>query len=112
MSAYGYHRPTTPWLQSIKNQHGFLLFDNAYSCHSHTVPVLTYALTAKNQYNTLPLEQAADFHTVWISNQVKYGAWDTPVSVIADQSQTQYWLNGHLGETTQTTHFDLSLVDV
>ena len=59
MSAYGYHRPTTPWLQSIKNQHGFLLFDNAYSCHSHTVPVLTYALTAKNQYNTLPLEQAA-----------------------------------------------------
>ncbi len=84
-------------------------------------PVLTYALTAKNQYNTLPLEQAAsiieiaqaaDFHTVWISNQVKYGAWDTPVSVIADQSQTQYWLNGHLGETTQTTHFDLSLVDV
>lgn len=94
----------------MKNQHGFLLFDNAYSCHSHTVPVLTYALTAKNQYNTLPLEQAAsiieiaqaaDFHTVWISNQVKYGAWDTPVSVIADQSQTQYWLNGHLGETTQ-----------
>ena len=37
---------------------------------------------------------------------------NTPVSVIADQSQTQYWLNGHLGETTQTTHFDLSLVDV
>ena len=111
-----------PYLvNGIKNQHGFLLFDNAYSCHSHTVPVLTYALTAKNQYNTLPLEQAAsiieiaqaaDFHTVWISNQVKYGAWDTPVSVIADQSQTQYWLNGHLGETTQTTHFDLSLVDV
>lgn len=26
---------------------------------------------------------------------------------IADQSQTQYWLNGHLGETTQTTDFRL-----
>lgn len=121
MSAYGYERPTTPWLDSMTDQKNFFLFQNAYACHSHTVPVLTYALTAKNQYNALALEnaasiievaQAAGFQTVWISNQVKYSAWDTPVSVIADQAQTQYWLNGHLGETTQTTRYDLSLVDV
>ena len=120
MSAYGYHRDTTPWLTSMRGQKNFFLLQNAYACHSHTVPVLTYALTAKNQYNTVPLEQApsivevanaAGFHTVWISNQVRYSAWDTPISVIAAQAHQQYWLNEHLGETTATTQYDLSLVD-
>ena len=120
MAAYGYGRATTPWLTSMLKQENFFLFQNAYSCHSHTVPVLTYALTAKNQYNALALgqessivevAQAAGFQTVWVSNQVKYGAWDTPIAVIADQAQQQYWHNGHLGETTQTTYYDLQLID-
>lgn len=120
MSAYGYNRLTTPWLESIKSSSNFILFENVYSCHTHTVPVLTYALTAKNQYNDLNLAQsisllevaeAAGFETVWISNQVKYSAWDTPITVIADESNQQFWHNKNVGEKTVTNHYDLKLVE-
>ena len=95
MNAYGYERNTTPWLTAQKENKNFLLFDHAFSCHTHTVPVLTYALTAKNQYNNQLLEnavsiiemaQSAGYKTVWLSNQVRYGAWDTPTSVIASEA--------------------------
>lgn len=120
MSAYGYNRLTTPWLESVKSNSNFILFENVYSCHTHTVPVLTYALTAKNQYNDLNLAQsisllevaeAAGFETVWISNQVKYSAWDTPITVIADEANQQFWHNKNVGEKTVTNHYDLKLVE-
>lgn len=120
MSVYGYHRDTTPWLKSMMERDDFVLFNEVYSCHTHTVPVLTYALTAKNQYNTINLSEAVSlleiaeavgYDTAWISNQVKYGAWDTPVTVIASEANQQVWLNNNLGETTETNAYDLKLVD-
>lgn len=120
MSAYGYERKTTPWLENMEEDKNFILFQNVYSCHTHTVPVLTYALTAKNQYNDLDLGQsvsllevaeAAGFETVWISNQVKYSAWDTPITVIADEANQQFWHNNNVGEQTSTNHYDLKLVE-
>ena len=58
MNAYGYERNTTPWLTAQSENTNFLFFSHAFSCHTHTVPVLTYALTAKNQYNEQKLEDA------------------------------------------------------
>lgn len=120
MSAYGYKRPTTPWLESIKNNPDVVFFSNAHSCHTHTVPVLTYALTAKNQYNDIDLAkaisvievaEAAGFETVWLSNQVRYGLWDTPITVIASEANQQEWINKNAGEVTRTDYYDLKLVD-
>lgn len=120
MSVYGYDRDTTPWLNSMKEDKNFLLFKNAYSCHTHTVQNLTYALTAKNQYNELSLEnapsiievaEAAGYDTVWLSNQVRYSAWDTPVTVIASEANQQVWLNENLGESTNTNFYDEKLAD-
>lgn len=120
MTAYGYDRDTTPWLNSMKEDKNFLLFKNAYSCHTHTVQNLTYALTAKNQYNELSLEnapsvievaEAAGFDTAWLSNQVRYSAWDTPVTVIANEANQQIWVNENLGESTNTNFYDEKLVD-
>lgn len=51
MHAYGYQRETTPWLDQALKKPENLLFTRAYSNHTHTVPVLTYALTERNQYN-------------------------------------------------------------
>ena len=92
MEVYGYSRATTPWLkQSAKNPE-FILFSKAYSNHTHTVPTLTFALTEKNQYNAKSLKnaysiieiaRAAGYQTYWLSNQVKYGVYDTPVAEIA-----------------------------
>ena len=120
MSAYGYERKTTPWLDSVIGKENFFLFQNAYSCHAHTVPVLTYALTAKNQYNGLNLAEAVSlleiaetsgFETVWLSNQVKYSAWDTPITVIATEANQQDWINHNVGETTVTNYYDIKLLE-
>lgn len=120
MSAYGYDRKTTPWLEEASKQNNFIKFTNVYSCHTHTVPVLTYALTAKNQYNDLQLEnavsilevaEAAGYETAWLSNQVQYSAWDTPITVIASEANQQDWINHNVGETTITNAYDLKLLD-
>ena len=120
MSIYGYDRETTPWLNTKLNDPNFILFNNAYSCHTHTVQVLTYALTAKNQYNNLNLStspslieavESAGYETVWLSNQAQYGAWDTPTSAIASDANQQDWINHNLGETTRTNCYDLKLTD-
>lgn len=120
MSAYGYDKETTPWLDKIKTDNNFILFEKAYSCHTHTVPNLTYALTAKNQYNNLKMEKSpsiievanlAGYDTVWLSNQVQYSAWDTPITIIADGANQQKWINSNLGETTKTNFYDIKLIE-
>lgn len=120
MQAYNYHRATTPWLDSMKNDKNMLLFTKAYSCHTHTVPTLLYALTAKNQYNNIAVKnavsvlevaEAAGFETVWLSNQVKYSAWDTSVTSIASEANQQKWINSTLGESTNTDYFDGKLIE-
>lgn len=120
MQAYNYHRATTPWLDSMKNDKNMLLFTKAYSCHTHTVPTLLYALTAKNQYNNIAVKnavsvlevaEAAGFETVWLSNQVKYSALDTPVTSIASEANQQKWINSTLGESTNTDYFDGKLIE-
>ena len=120
MQAYNYHRATTPWLDSMKNDKNMLLFTKVYSCHTHTVPTLLYALTAKNQYNNIAVKnavsvlevaEAAGFETVWLSNQVKYSAWDTPVTSIASEANQQKWINSTLGESTNTDYFDGKLIE-
>ncbi len=119
MSAYGYQLNTTPWLASMKQNKNMLLFQNAYSCHVQTVPALTYALTAKNQYNTLDLKKAVSlidvanasgYQTVWLSNQVRYGSWGTPVTVIAGAARQQIWINTHSGNTLDTDYYDGELI--
>lgn len=121
MQAYGYDRDTTPWLMEVSRQPGAILFRNAYSNHTHTVPVLTYALSEKNQYNDISLEKAyslieiakaAGYDTYWISNQRKYGAWDTPVAEMASTATHQIWMNERAGtHDLRSDHYDEDLVD-
>ena len=55
--------------------------------------------------------EAAGFDTVWLSNQVKYGFWDTPTTVIAAEANQQQWINNNAGEITKTDYYDLKLAD-
>lgn len=120
MGAYGYDRDTTPWMSEETQKPEAILFQNAYSNHTHTVPVLTYALSEKNQYNNVPLEKAyslmeiakaAGYDTFWISNQRKYGAWDTPVAEIASTAAHQAWLNERTGtHDLRSDYYDDALV--
>ena len=120
MSVYGYSEPTTPWLDDMAAKNEGILFTQAYSCHTHTVPVWSYALTEKNQYNSLDpanavslveVAKAAGYEVIWLSNQVHYGAWDTPISVIADAADQQVFLNSSVGEMTDTDYYDGKLIE-
>lgn len=120
MSLYGYERNTTPYMLMKKSSPNFIVFDNVFSNHTHTVPVLTYALSEKNQYNDVKLEdatsiielaKAAGYTTYWISNQERFGAWDTPVAEIGSTADHQIWINGATGEISDTLYYDGTLVD-
>lgn len=102
MSSYGYARNTTPWTNKMLTDDNFIFFDNAYACHTLTMKSLSQALTESNQYNgktfsksysLIDIANAAGFKTYWISNQSKFGAFSTPVSVMAEMADTQIWLN-------------------
>lgn len=102
MSAYGYTRDTTPWLRQAMRTPDCLLFRNAYANFVSTLPALSYALTAQNQYadiqepdatTLIEAAKAAGFHTVWLSNQGKLGVYSTTLVSIADECDEAYWLH-------------------
>lgn len=118
MHAYGYSRKTTPFLDMLSNNPYAIFFSNAYSNHTHTVPSLTYALTEKNQYNNIPLgdalsivevAKAAGYNIYWISNQQKYGAFDTPIAEIASIADHEIWLNKNVGAQVATGQYDANI---
>ena len=119
MSAFDYARDTTPWLRSQRANNQFVFLENAYSNFPNTVYSLSQALTAKSQYDDRTLEEspsileilnAAGFETWWISTQVQFGTWDTPVSVIANFADHQRWLSGQIDERGHTKVLDDALV--
>ncbi|MBO6257774.1 MAG: sulfatase-like hydrolase/transferase [Succinivibrio sp.] len=104
MGAYGYRRDTTPFLSELlkKNDDKLVVFKNAYASFPQTVPALSYALSQKNQYNDIELSRAfsiieiakaSGYKTYWLSNQRKYGVYETPITVISSSCDEEFWLN-------------------
>ena len=119
MNVYGYPRENTPFQSAAAWDYHFTFFDRAYACYTQTVHVLTYALTEKNQYNEIKLSdafslvdmaRAAGFYTTWISNQSRYGVWDTPIGAIGSVCDEQYWVNEYIGTKVITKDYDEALV--
>ena len=125
MSAYGYDKQTTPWLDNMKQDKNFIKFTNVYGCHTQTAQVLAYALTSKNQYNDVPIynalsvidvAKAINLKTAWLSNQSRFCLYDNIVSVITDSAQQQRWMNRNFEtlnkyKDTDTIFYDMALVD-
>ncbi len=106
MSAYGYTKNTTPWLlENIKNnaKGELVLLNEAYSCHTHTVQTLSYALTSKNSYDNRDLKNClsiidvskklGSYTTWWISNQKKVGLYNSIISFLASNADHVIWAN-------------------
>lgn len=119
MNVYGYPRKTTPFQTEASRDDHYTFFDKVYACYTQTVQVLTYALTEKNQYNDIALAEAysiidmaraAGFKTTWISNQSRYGVWDTPIGAIGSTCDTQYWVNEYIGTNVITKDYDEALI--
>lgn len=119
MNVYGYQRETTPFQSGAISDPHYEFFNHAYSCYTQTVQVLTEALTEKNQYNDISLVDAysvvdlareAGFRTTWISNQSRYGVWDTPIGAIGSACDDQYWINQYVGTDVVTKDYDTALI--
>ena len=117
MQAYGFNRPTTPKLVEALKSKNNILFENAYSSWPQTVQALSYALTESNQYvkedsnnafSLLEVARAAGFETYWISNQRKYGMYETPITVISSTANHEVWTNG--SSKMEGVFFDEELV--
>lgn len=120
MGIYGYTRNTTPLLSKHTQENNFLLFSNVYSNHTHTMHVLSLALTEANQYNEknyydslsiLDILKKADIETYWLTNQNLYGAWDNVVSLIAHTSDHLIGINHSIGTSTATQKYDGDLIN-
>jgi heptose-I-phosphate ethanolaminephosphotransferase len=121
MSAHGYFRKTTPWVDEMARDRHFLLFRNAYSNHTHTMPALALALTEASQYNDKPhykspslldVAKKAGFNTYWITNQVSLGGWDNFVTALAEVSDHHVRLNKHVGQVSRSNVHDGAAIKV
>ena len=119
MNVYGYPRENTPFQTEAAFDYHYTFFDKGYASYTQTVQVLTYALTEKNQYNEIKLSdafslidmaRAAGFKTTWISNQSRYGVWDTPIGAIGSTCDVQYWVNEYIGTHVITKDYDEALI--
>ena len=106
MSLYGYPRDTTPKLVQRNKDGNLIVFENAYSNHTHTVQSLSLALTEANQYNgkswtatpsLVNLAREAGIRTIWISNQKMLGLWDNVTALIARESDQVVSINKKIG---------------
>lgn len=104
MSAYGYEKETTPWLNKQIGKDNFFVFHNPYSCHVLTAQALPMVLTSMSLYdeqqkslNECPsiteVANAYGFEVSWISNQPQFGFGDLPQTVVASVAKNQYWMN-------------------
>lgn len=100
-------RETTPWLSELKRSGEVLLFPNAYSCAMVTVNSLERALTERNQYNNkefldsvsiIDVAHKLGYKVHWYSNQGHFGAFDTPVTLVADTSDVARWTDQQLNK--------------
>ena len=119
MGIYGYLRDTTPYLSKMKKQKNLILSHNVYSNHTHTVPVLSLALTQANQYNhkkyfdalsIIEILNKANVNTYWLTNQNIYGEWDNMISVLATSANKLIALNHTIGCNVSTQQYDEALL--
>ncbi len=114
-SLNGYQRETNPLL---KNESNLVSLTNVVSAVSATrlaVPVLVSRKPATqslkegfSEKSFLTAYKEAGFKTYWLSNQMSFGRFDTPVSVFADEAEVTQFLNVG-GFTTDSSHDEVLL---
>jgi glucan phosphoethanolaminetransferase (alkaline phosphatase superfamily) len=99
-SVNGYHRETNPLLKKEANLVTLSNVLTAVSATRLSVPVLvsrkpaTQSLRAGfSEKSFLTAFKEVGFKTYWLSNQMSYGQFDTPVSVFANEADVTQFLN-------------------
>ncbi|AMP08132.1 sulfatase family protein [Collimonas arenae] len=114
-SLNGYQRETNPLLKKEANLVSFSDVITSVSATRLSVPVMVSRKPATESLKAGFAEKSfitaykeAGFKTYWISNQMSYGKFDTPVSVFANEADVVQFLN--LGGFTDTSNLDAILL--
>lgn len=115
-SLNGYKRETNPLLKNEPNLVSLSNVVTAVSATRLSVPVLvsrkpaTQSLKAGfSEKSFLTAFKEAGFKTYWLSNQMSFGQFDTPISVFANEADVTQFLN--LGGFTNNSSFDQILLE-
>ena len=114
-SLNGYARQTTPLLQAETNVMSLTNVVTPVSATRLSVPVMvsrkpaTDSLRAEfNEKSFVSAFKEAGFKTYWLSNQMSFGQFDTPVSVYAKEADVTAFLN--VGGMSSGSDFDQVLL--
>jgi glucan phosphoethanolaminetransferase (alkaline phosphatase superfamily) len=112
----GYERDTNPLLAKESNLVMLPDVITSVSATRLSVPVMISRKTAMqslkdgfSEKSFLTAYKEAGFKTYWLSNQISFGEFDTPVSVFAKEADVIQFLN--LGGFTDNSNFDQILFD-
>jgi glucan phosphoethanolaminetransferase (alkaline phosphatase superfamily) len=115
-SLNGYARDTNPLLSQEANLVPLADVVSAVSATRLSVPVIISRKPARqslkdgfSEKSFLTAYKEAGFKTWWLSNQISFGQYDTPVSVFAKEADVIQFLN--LGGFTNNSNFDEILFD-
>lgn len=115
-SLNGYARETNPLLKKEPNLTSLPDVVTAVSATRLSVPVLVSRKPAMqslkagfSEKSFLTAFKEAGFKTYWLSNQMSFGQFDTPVSVFAKEADVTQFLN--LGGFTNNSNLDQILLD-
>ncbi|STR18385.1 Phosphoethanolamine transferase CptA [Janthinobacterium lividum] len=115
-SLNGYERDTNPLLKQESNLVPLADVITAVSATRLSVPVIISRKPATqslkdgfSEKSFLTAYKEAGFKTYWLSNQISFGQFDTPVSVFAKEADVVQFLN--LGGFTNSSNFDQILFD-
>jgi glucan phosphoethanolaminetransferase (alkaline phosphatase superfamily) len=110
-SINGYHRVTNPLLSKEDQLVPLKNVVTAVSATRLSVPVIISRKTARQslkdgfyEKSFITAYKEAGFKTFWLSNQISFGKFDTPVSVFAKEADVVDFLN--LGGFTNNSNFD------
>ena len=110
-SLNGYTRDTNPLLKQESNLVPLADVITSVSATRLSVPVIISRKPATqslkdgfSEKSFITAYKEAGFKTYWLSNQISFGKFDTPVSVFAKEADVVQFLN--LGGFTNTSNFD------
>ncbi|ABR74026.1 hypothetical protein CBG46_02030 [Actinobacillus succinogenes] len=111
LHAYGYPVRNTPFMSTVKGT----LIDGFTAGGTNTIASLKLMLTKPDtrnwegnySLNMIDLIKSAGITTYWISNQGYLGEFDTPISAIANKSDTKIFLKSGDSLNSNTSDFEL-----
>lgn len=111
LALYGYQENTTPLMAAQKD---LLVFKDMVSYGYNTSTSIPYLLTKANdaamQPSFLSVFKQAGFKVFWLSNQAKYGEFDSLISSYAATADVVHFMSTHSYSMTTPENFDEKLL--